>query len=356
MHGLGEFFYQTDIDFTAPEFLTIVAERDGALPAHASATAHGDLLMVAGGKDSAVSADVLRTVAGRRSAITLNQIDAAERIAAIAGLERPIVLSRTIDPELLRLNAGGYLNGHTPFSAYLAFVGTFVGALGDFQRVIVSNERSASAPQAIHHGAPINHQYSKSYRFESRFREYAATWLSHDIEYFSFLRPLHELQVMELFAARPQFHAAFRSCNVGQATDSWCGECAKCAFVYLSLGPFLGRARIDAIFGHDLLASPRIRAHLRDLLGLGDHVPFDCVGTEDESRLALRLTIARQQESGLPVAPALLELSAELDGHGDRTTAADWTRLRDAWSEEHYLPAEYAGVLRSALERQHDRG
>ena len=102
------------------------------------------------------------------------------------------------------------------------------------------------------------------------------------------------------------------------------------------------------LFGRDLIASPRIRAHLHDLLGLGDHVPFDCVGTEDESRLALRLTIARQEESGVPVASTLLELAAELDGQGDHTTAADWTRLREAWSEEHHLPAEYAGALRSA--------
>jgi len=95
---------------------------------------------------------------------------------------------------------------------------------------------------------------------------------------------------------------------------------------------------------------------LHDLLGLGDHVPFDCVGTEDESRLALRLTIARQQESGVSIAPTLLALASELDAHGDRTNTADWIRLRDAWSEEHHLPDVYADALKAARERQHDRG
>jgi len=259
-------------------------------------------------------------------------------------------VDRVIDPELLRLNAAGYLNGHTPFSAYLAFLGTLLGAVLDLRDVVVSNEHSASAPQAVFHGQPINHQYSKSFRFEQRFREYAATQLSGDVRYFSFLRPLDDLRVAELFAGMPRFHAAFRSCNVGQKTDSWCGDCAKCAFVYLSLRPFLPRTAVDAIFGRVVLDSPQIPQHLRELLGLGDHIPFECVGSEGESRLALRLILARASMDGEAPAPVLAQLAAELDAAGDMTSADEWARVRNHWSTEQFVPDEYAALLRRAID------
>ena len=37
-----------------------------------------------------------------------------------------IVINRTLDPTMLQLNAEGYLNGHTPFSALLAFISILV--------------------------------------------------------------------------------------------------------------------------------------------------------------------------------------------------------------------------------------
>jgi hypothetical protein len=351
-HGLGQFFYENDVDFTGDDFLRIEATGDegaAARPMHASPGAAGRLLLLGGGKDSAVTSEALGPLGGRTETATLNPIPAAGRIAALTGHDRHIQVERVIDPSLLRLNAAGYLNGHTPFSAYLAFLGVLLAALLDVRDVVVSNEHSASAAQAVFHGQPINHQYSKSFRFEQRFRDYSAAQLSRDIRYFSFLRPLDDLRVAELFAGMPRFHGAFRSCNVGQKTDSWCGDCAKCAFVYLSLRPFLARAAVDAIFGRDVLASPHIAQHLRELLGLGDHIPFECVGSEGESRLALRLILARSAAVDEALGDVLQRLAAELDATGDTTSADDWPSVRNHWSDANLVPDEYAARLRALL-------
>jgi hypothetical protein len=347
LHGLGEFFYRNQIDFTEPDFLQISAPA-GQGPQAVSRGGTGSLLLAGGGKDSSVTLDILGPTLPRRTALILNPIAAAARISHAAGINDQIGARRTIDPELLRLNAAGYLNGHTPFSAYLAFLGVLVASIERFRYVVVSNERGASVPQTTYRGLPINHQYSKGVRFEQRFQEYCAAFLARDITYFSFLRPLYDLQVASLFARRPLFHPLFRSCNVGQATDSWCGRCAKCAFTWLSLRPFLPRSDVDKIFGRSLISQPEIVEHLRALLGLGEHVPFECVGTIDEARTALGMVLSSTPEDG--EREPLNELARQVPALGAERAVADWRVTANAWGDERLLPDEYADRLRAAID------
>jgi hypothetical protein len=69
----------------------------------------------------------------------------------------------------------------------------------------------------------------------------------------------------------------------------WCGDCPKCRFVYLALAPSLGPAELTAIFGRDMLDDPEQYDGFADLAGLREHKPFECVGEEAESLLAMRL-------------------------------------------------------------------
>ena len=75
-----------------------------------------------------------------------------------------------------------------------------------------SNESSANEPSVV--GTDINHQYSKSFEFENDFRNYEKEFLKTNIEYFSLLRPLTELQIAMLFSKHKKYHDIFRSCNV----------------------------------------------------------------------------------------------------------------------------------------------
>lgn len=109
------------------------------------------------------------------------------------------------------------------------------------------------------------------------------------IRYFSLLRPFHELQIAKQFAALPQYHAAFKSCNVGSKHNIWCCNCAKCLFVYLMLVPFLQEEQLLNIFGENLLEKPALADDLQALLGNRGEKPFECVGTVDEARAAFAL-------------------------------------------------------------------
>ncbi len=351
INGLGEFFYQNNIDFTQANFLNIASNtpKVEADQVHESDTANGDLILVGGGKDSGVTLEVLKSASDRQGILILNPIRAAIENSKITGYPDPLVVSRTIDPKLLELNSQGYLNGHTPFSAYLAFLGTFVGVLHDYENVIVSNERGASEGNVMFHGINVNHQYSKSFQFERLFREYSKRFLSRDVQYFSFIRPLFDLQISRLFAQNDELHSSFRSCNVGQKTDSWCGECAKCAFVYMSIFPYLSVEESERIFGKDFFLSSRIGEHVKDLVGLGEHKPFECVGTEEESRLAIALSIRKYRDLEIPLPDLLQELEQKLDISDIKTVRAMGERVNGKWGEDNFLPKKYSHLLKQAI-------
>ena len=194
----------------------------------------------------------------------------------------------------------GFLNGHTPFSAMVAFVSFLTAYLNNKKYIVLSNESSANEVNVL--GTKINHQYSKSYEFEKDFQNYAKEFLSKDIQYYSFLRPLSEYQIGMIFARNKKFHKIFKSCNVGSKNDKWkwCCHCAKCLFVYSLLSPFLYKEELVNIFGEDMFENKDIISVFIDLLGKGITKPFDCVGTFEEINYAITKTIQKLEKDKLP--------------------------------------------------------
>ena len=314
IHGLGEFFYQNKIDFTGPDFLRITSNQDKKLcsTSQKSSNLSGDLILVSGGKDSPITLELLKSSPGRKGFLLLNPTQAALETVRIADYSEPLIVRREIDPKLLELNRSGYLNGHTPFSAYLAFLGVFMADLHGYEKVIVSNERSADEENLIFHNLKVNHQYSKSSSFERLFCQYSKEFLNPNIQYFSFLRPLYEIQIAKLFAGYPKYHFSFRSCNIGQKENSWCGACPKCAFSYLILSPFFPVEKMERIFGEDFFLKSEIAPFIRQLVRKEEPKPFECVGTREESILALALAIEKYQREKKLVPPLLSSLKKEL--------------------------------------------
>lgn len=281
-HGLGEFFYQNKIDFTSDKFVNLSSTGTKKFqPVNLPAVGSRPLVLVGGGKDSAVSLEVLKLLGEQPAAMIVNPTKAAEAIVKIAGIKETIVVLRKIDPKLLALNQSAYLNGHTPFSAYLGFLSLLTGSLFGFSNIVTSNERSADEPNTNYLGRAINHQYSKSWEFELKFRQYLVKYISPSFNYFSLVRPLWEIQISKIFAGFPQYFSAFRSCNRGQKDNIWCGRCPKCLSVYLLLLPFL-KEKAAAIFGKDLLADPSLKPILAALTDKNLPKPFECVGTREE--------------------------------------------------------------------------
>ena len=332
-HGLGEFFYRNGIQTTEEDFVTVRC-RSGEMPVCAGfADAGVRLVPIGGGKDSAVTLSLLREYRDSTFGFTVNDQQARTDTLLAAGLppERMVRTYRTIDPALLELNRQGFLNGHTPFSAIVAFLSMYCAYLLGGRDIILSNE--ASANESTVPGTDVNHQYSKSYAFEQDFADYVRAAFALPIRYFSLLRPFNEMQIACRFAALPQYHSVFRSCNAGSKKNVWCCACAKCLFVAVILSPFLEPDALRAIFGEDLTDKESLLPAMRELCGLSAEKPFECIGTVEEVRAAAWMTIRRMQAAGQTL-PCLLDWCARNvpPVHADPLTA---------FNEAHHVPEEY---------------
>ncbi len=212
--------------------------------------------------------------------------------------DQTIDFYREIHPRLLELNGKGFLNGHTPFSALLAFYSLLAAYLTGRTEIVLSNESSAN--EVTVPGTSINHQYSKSIGFEKDFREYTRTFISEDFNYFSLLRPLAEIQIARIFSEMPEFLPHFRSCNIGSKKGTWCGACPKCLFTFIILSPFLKPEKLTGIFGKNLLEDPGLEDIFDQLTGKQEVKPFECIGTVDEVNLAMDMAVKMYSDAEMP--------------------------------------------------------
>lgn len=289
-NGLGEFFYLNGLMPKIADFMQI--KCDSTKPIFDTKTVsvnNESLIPVGGGKDSVVTLEILKDFYEKNAPIILNPRQASLETARIAGYtETQIVqLKRTICKNLLSLNARGFLNGHTPFSAVLAFTTLFQAFLMKKKYIVLSNEDSAN--EATIPNTNINHQYSKSLEFENDFNHYTKHYITPDIHYFSLLRPLNEFRIATLFSKYKKYHKAFKSCNVGSKQDIWCGKCSKCLFVFIMLAPHLSTHELIDIFGYNLFENTDLKIDFEKLSGLVEEKPFECVGTINEVNAALYL-------------------------------------------------------------------
>jgi superoxide dismutase len=210
--------------------------------------------------------------------------------------DKTFIVKRVIDRKIVDLNNEGYLNGHTPFSAIVAFVSYLCAYLSGKKYIVLSNEDSANESTVI--GTSVNHQYSKTYEFENDFNNYTNKYFGIDIKYFSLLRPLTEFQIGMLFSKLDKFHKVFKSCNLGSKGDTWewCCKCPKCLFVFIILSPFLYKDKLIDIFGCDLYEDASLLDTFKELLGYSETKPFECVGTYGEVRFAVSLLIDKLED------------------------------------------------------------
>ena len=331
---LGEFLYLNGIAVSEAELMEIESSGSQAFAKVDLPLGERILIPVGGGKDSVVTLECLRREMPVIPLI-VNPRGATLNCVKTAGFQEDafIVIKRTLDSTMLKLNAEGYLNGHTPFSALLAFISVLLAFGSRSKYIALSNENSAN--EATVPGTNINHQYSKSIEFERDFRNYVAGNMNDKVQYFSFLRPLNELQIASLFAQCKAYHPVFRSCNVGSKTDSWCGHCPKCLFTWIILSPFLPKEKLIAIFGKDLLADESLRSILGELDGTAAVKPFECVGTVEEVRACLAAA-SNVPEHGV----------AE---HGRSNEGPTVDEILHRFNNEHFLPEKFERILKSRL-------
>lgn len=302
--GLGEYFYQNSIVSTLNDFLNFQFDLDAKsyelLSFESIQNSKRVIVPIGGGKDSVVTLEHFLQNQHDVIPFIINPRGATLDCARVAGFENEheiFIIHREIDPLLIQLNKKGYLNGHTPFSAMLAFYTILVGYLTNTREIALSNE--ASANESTIPGTDINHQYSKSIEFELDFQEYVKKYMNDSVHYFSFLRPLSELKIAEKFAQYKSYHPVFKSCNAGSKENKWCCNCPKCLFAYIILSPYLSSEELVNIFGEDLLNKPSLNTYFEELTGIADVKPFECVGTIEEVNQAIHYILPQQKDKYL---------------------------------------------------------
>ncbi len=344
-NGLGEFFYLNNINVSIDDFAEIIANTGSNLSKKEIITDESVIIPIGGGKDSVVTLELLKHYKNNNIPLIMNPRGASLTTAEIGGYPRNkiIEINRTIHPQLLELNKLDFLNGHTPFSALLAFVTLLSAAFTGKRNIALSNESSAN--ESTVENSSVNHQYSKSYDFEADFREYIDEFVTSSFNYFSFLRPLSELQIGSLFAKFPKYHADFKSCNAGSKEDIWCGKCPKCLFAYIILSPFINRSKMINIFGKDMLNDKNLLYYFEQLIGVEKVKPFECVGTVDEVNIAVNMTIRQIKEENLPV---LFKYYKTLNIYMQYENMNLKPFLRK-YNEVHFLNSEFENIIKQFI-------
>ncbi|MDR0314406.1 MAG: hypothetical protein LBH71_00455 [Oscillospiraceae bacterium] len=342
-NGLGEFFYLNGIDTDIESFMDIKAQFSKSGARCNFSKSDINIIPIGGGKDSNVTLELLHR--GDNLCFTVNDQPAREESVLASGLKGDKIIRtyRTIDPKLLHLNSAGFFNGHTPFSAIVAFLGLYCAYITGGSYIVLSNESSANESNI--EGTDINHQYSKSFEFECDFNSYVRKNITGEIHYFSLLRPFNELQIAKQFSVFKRYHHVFKSCNAGSKKNIWCCNCAKCLFVYIILSPFIKRSELVSIFGQDMLDKTELIEIFDGLTGFADVKPFECIGTKREINAALLRTYDNMVKSGEAVPKLLDYYSKRVCDNRD-----DFSALMKEYNEENNIPQDFLKYVKGMYE------
>jgi hypothetical protein len=308
LNGLGEFFYDMQMDFrglvafpydpshTAPQATRF--ER----PARA-------LLLNGAGKDSILSAEMLKASGSLFDLFAYAPTHAHEEIATLVGA-KTIRVSRRRDPRIHFIRAWHGISGAYPSVSTFAFIAALLAELIGYDRIIFSNERSADIGNLCYRGLAVNHQWCKSTEAERLINEYLERFITPSISSASLLREYSELEIVRRFVEYPKYLPYVTSCNTYfhlprivqrfSRKPYWCRECPKCVFLFACYSAFLPKATLVRIFGADLYTRRSLLPLFKSILGLEGFKPLDCVGEPEEMILAMHRARMRGEYSGEP--------------------------------------------------------
>jgi len=306
-------------DYAGPAFVDAPGEAPAARPVRVAPGPVDWLVFCGGGKDSLVALKLFER--GGLPFATLGYAhsiygDAArqhallDRVAggtARARAERQWVIDDLLDAPVVGLRPSlgvrSLLAAETPASVFAALP---IALARGYRGLVVAHEHSANTGNLVWSatGEEVNHQWGKGWEAERLLDEYVRAELLADVRYFSVLQPVHDEVIFELLSRDAELAPTTHSCNLRKP---WCGACAKCAYVWLQMAAHLPAPIVDATFGDDLGERAENERWFRELLGLAEHTPFECVGGVAESRLALGQLAARRS-----LGPRLARLAAEV--------------------------------------------
>lgn len=340
--GVGEFRYRNGLmEVSKNDWVKFVCDVVEENPKHDFEKLSGNLIGFTGGKDSTLTLGLLKDSNEKDNEVfTIHEpTEFVYKVREVLGVEdwSETVVIRKIDQELIEKNKEGALNGHTPFSIVIGFLGLFIASLRGKKYVIVSNEASANEPTVP--GTDINHQFSKTFKFEQSFEDYNKMVWAGGPSYFSILRPLTEVGIISLLKKYEIAMPYITSCNTVSRDNLWCGKCPKCLFSFLMFSAVWDVKYATNILGTNMFSNIENMNTLLELTGKTVNKPFECVGTTGECLAALSVVYSREDYENDPL---LLEF---YNKYKDTLPKPEDFKKLVCESHENSLPEEFLEII-----------
>lgn len=212
-----------------------------------------------------------------------------------------------------------------------------------YKYLALAHEKSANTGNLFWEklGKEVNHQWGKGYEAEKELNEFIQANLLSNFSYFGILQPIYDFRIFKNLAKYPEVLPKIHSCNIQKP---WCKKCPKCAYVWLGLMAVFEPASVDAVFGSNLFDDDDLLPIFREMIGLAEHTPFECIGEIDESRLAMKQCL----EKGLSgKALEIFKHEVLVD------SSIDWQKLEQKYDRvydtEHAIPDWIFSKIRGQL-------
>jgi hypothetical protein len=308
LNGLGEFFYNMKIDFR--DLVAFPYDDSATAPTPSRFIRPSRALLLNGaGKDSILSAELLKASGTAFDFFAFAPTPAHKRIGALVGA-KTVRVNRRRDPWIHFAASLGRVSSAYPSVSTFTFIATLLAELLGYDSIIFSNEKSADFGNLTYLGLPINHQWCKSSEAERLINYYIQRFITPDISTRSLLRRYSEIEIVQRFVQYPEYLRDVTSCNTYfwlsrpeqllLGKSYWCKRCAKCVFLFACFSAFLPKEKILEIFGGNLYTHERLLPLFRQILGIEGFKPLDCVGEPEEMILAMHLASERGEYAGEP--------------------------------------------------------
>lgn len=308
LNGLGEFFYLMKMDFRGLIAFPYDSSLEYNTPTSFRRPAR-TLLLHGAGKDSLLSAELLKASGVSFDFFAHAPTRAHERTAALAGVNL-LRVTRRRDPRaslaaLLRSTSSAY-----PSVSTFTFIATLLSEVFGYDSIVFSNERSADFGNLTYLGLPVNHQWCKSSEAERLANQYIQRYITPDIRISSLLRSYSELEIVRQFIQYPQYLRDVTSCNsyfwlspfeqYVARRPYWCRECPKCVFLFACFAAFLPKKKVVEMFGANLYSKKRLLPLIKQILGIEGFKPLDCVGVPEEMIVAMHYAARGKEYADTP--------------------------------------------------------
>lgn len=203
---------------------------------------------------------------------------------------------------------------------------------GGYNYLCLAHEKSANTGNLFWEdiGKEVNHQWGKSFEAEKILDQFIRDNVLSNFKYFSILQPIYDFRIFQNLINYPEVLPKIHSCNIKKP---WCKKCPKCAYVWLGLMAFSKPDLVNSLFQSNLFDDADLIPIFREMVGLSNHTPFECIGEIDESRLMMKKCL----EKGL--SGQALEL---FDREVLSDNSIDWQNLEQKYSsvyeKEHAMP------------------